>query len=350
MGYSISRPASDGRASNEVAMHRFAWVLIVAAALRMTILANTGGLAPQIVDEQHYLTLAAGLVERGELSFEPGMPTSIRPPLYPAFIAGVWNVTDVGRLQPVRFAQILLGLWTALLVYQLGLALFNPKVAMAAGAVTAFYPSLIISNFLLLTETLFTFLLVAMIFAVVRTIQRPSALGSALVGVLLGAAALTRSVLWPFPLLLAPLMFVALPGTRVSRMTFAVLMIAGYVGAVGPWALRNTRLQGVLTIVDTMGGMNLRMGNYEYTPEDRMWDAVSLTGDRSWTHGLREELPGVHTEGERERWARAKAFAYMREHPGITLRRAIIKFADFWGLEREYLAGLAMGLYRPRRR
>ena len=59
MGYSISRRASDGRVSNEVAMHRFAWVLIVAAALRMTILANTGDLAPQIVDEQHYLTLAA---------------------------------------------------------------------------------------------------------------------------------------------------------------------------------------------------------------------------------------------------------------------------------------------------
>ena len=41
-----------------------------------------------------------------------------------------------------------------------------------------------------------------------------------------------------------------------------------------------------VTIVDTMGGMNLRMGNYEYTPDDRMWDAVSLQGEKSWVHGL----------------------------------------------------------------
>ena len=64
------------------------------------------------------------------------------------------------------------------------------------------------------------------------------------------------------------------------------LVLGGFLVVVTPWAVRNTRLQGVVTIVDTMGGMNLRMGNYEHTPEDRMWDAVSLTGDRNWIHGF----------------------------------------------------------------
>jgi hypothetical protein len=107
-------------------------------------------------------------------------------------------------------------------------------------------------------------------------------------------------------------------------------------------------LQGTLTIVDTMGGMNLRMGNYEYTPDDRMWDAVGLTGEKSWVAGLEAEHPGeVITEGVKEKWAQRKALQYMREHPGITLRRSLIKFADLWGLEREFMAGVQQGFYAP---
>jgi hypothetical protein len=103
-----------------------------------------------------------------------------------------------------------------------------------------------------------------------------------------------------------------------------------------------------VTIVDTMGGMNLRMGNYEYTPDDRMWDAVSLDGEKSWVRGLTSDPPGQPiTEGQKEKWAQRKAIEYIRANPGMTLRRAFIKFADFWGLEREFMAGVQKGLYAP---
>jgi hypothetical protein len=35
----------------------------------------------------------------------------------------------------------------------------------------------------------------------------------------------------------------------------------------------------------------------------------------------------------------------MRSHPLTTLKRSVRKFADFWGLEREYLAALQRGIY-----
>jgi hypothetical protein len=89
------------------------------------------------------------------------------------------------------------------------------------------------------------------------------------------------------------------------------------------------------------------MGNYEYTPDDRMWDAVSLTGEKSWAAGLETDHPGLVTEGVKEKWAQGKALQYMREHPGITLQRSLIKFADFWGLEREFIAGVQQGLFDP---
>ena len=94
-------------------------------------------------------------------------------------------------------------------------------------------------------------------------------------------------------------------------------MVAGAAAVMAPWAVRNSRLQGVPVLVDTMGGMNLRMGNYEHTPLERMWDAVSVPDSESWIVGIPAEPPdgGTWTEGKKERWARGLAVQYMREHP-----------------------------------
>jgi len=90
------------------------------------------------------------------------------------------------------------------------------------------------------------------------------------------------------------------------------------------------------------------MGNYEFTPDDRMWDAVALTGEQSWVYGIGTDLPGeTITEGRKDKWAQRKALEFMRAHPAVTLRRSFIKFADFWGLEREFMAGIQNGLYAP---
>ena len=37
----------------------------------------------------------------------------------------------------------------------------------------------------------------------------------------------------------------------------------------------------------------------------------------------------------------------MVSHPGTTVRRSFIKFADFWGLEREFIAGVQKGMFSP---
>ena len=177
--------------------------------------------------------------------------------------------------------------------------------------------------------------------------QQPRAWTALACGVVLGLAALTRSVLWPFPLVLCPMLAVLVPGTARSRIVLPLVLLSGFCLAIGPWVVRNTRLQGVFTVVDTMGGLNLRMGNYEHTPEDRMWDAVALEGEKNWSYALRQERPGEQlTEGQKDKWAQGKAVEYMVANPGVTLRRSIIKFSDFWGLEREYAAGIQQGLFR----
>jgi 4-amino-4-deoxy-L-arabinose transferase-like glycosyltransferase len=337
---------------SEKAMRRLVvGAFLVGLLARVIAIAHTGSLGAVIVDEQHYTQLAGHLARGDGFVAAPGQPTSIRPPLYPAFIASVWWTTGTQSLQAVRIAQCLLSLVTAALVYALGRRLYSASVGAMAAAAVWVYPSLIYLNVTILGETLFTLLLVAFVLATVALVDRPRLAVAVAAGALLGAAALTRSVVWPLPVLLCPLLLVALHGPLRRRAALSVLVLAGYAVVVGPWAVRNTRLQQVLTVVDTMGGMNLRMGNYEYTPEHRMWDAVSMKGEQNWAYALSvapEARTGEDfTEGMKDKWAQRKALEYMLAHPGTTVRRSLIKFADFWGLERSFAAGVSGGLYHP---
>jgi 4-amino-4-deoxy-L-arabinose transferase-like glycosyltransferase len=324
------------------------FVGLVAAGLllRLMILGQTDGLGTMIMDEQHYGEIARNIKAGNGFAWGPGELTSIRPPLYPGLLAAVWSLAGSESLQIIRFGQILLALATSGLVYLLGTRLYGERAGQWAALAVWLYPSLIFFNFLILTETLFTFLLVAFLLCAVMLVQKPG-VGIAIVcGMCLGLAALTRSVLWPTPLILCPLLALLLRGSLPRRILLPGLVLAGFAVVVVPWAVRNTRLQGVMTIVDTMGGMNLRMGNYEHTPDDRMWAAVGLTGEKSWAHGLPPDSPGAPmTEGRKEKWAQKKALEYMRAHPVETARRSLIKFADFWGLEREFIAGTRGGLF-----
>jgi 4-amino-4-deoxy-L-arabinose transferase-like glycosyltransferase len=337
------RAASATRSSQRLGI-----ILLAALAVRLVILAMTPHLGTRIVDEQHYHVLATSLVEGRGLASASG-PTSLRPPLYPALVAGLWSVTGSRSLQAVRAAQMLLGLATAALAFWIGRRLYDDGAGLVAAGIVAFYPALLLANTLVLTETLFTLLLTAFVASLVGLVQAPRPALALLAGVLLGLSALTRSVVWPFPGVLLPVLAWMLPTSLARRLACCVLLLAGFAALVGPWAVRNTRLQGVPVVIDTIGGMNLRMGNYEFTPHDRIWDAVSERGARSWIVGLPAHPPGggEWTEGQKERWARDQAVAFMRQHPGLTMWRAVIKFSDFWALDRDYAAAIQRGLFHP---
>jgi 4-amino-4-deoxy-L-arabinose transferase-like glycosyltransferase len=326
------------------------YALIVGLLVRLAILWRTPALGTEIVDEQQFRQIALNLLAGDGFGWGPGNLTSIRPPLYPGVLAAVWAVTGPQDLQVVRALQIVLALATTALVFLLGARVYDARVGRYAAALCWLYPSFIFFNFLLLTETLFTFLLVAWVLLAVMLVETPRTWIALLCGISLALGALTRSLLWPVPLLLCPLLAVCIEAPLRRRLELSCVVLAGYVVVIAPWAVRNTRLQQTVTIVDTMGGMNLRMGNYEYTPDDRMWDAVSLTGEKSWVYGIAAPEPGeVMTEGRKEKWAQRKALEYIRANPLTTLRRSFIKFADFWGLEREFIAGVHTGLFAPPR-
>jgi 4-amino-4-deoxy-L-arabinose transferase-like glycosyltransferase len=300
-------------------------------------------------DEADYNGLAVRLVERGEYCDEQGKLISLRPPLYPAMIATCYKLFGVENYQSVRALQAGLSLLTAALVYLLGAELYSQRIGLWAAAFTCFYPSFLAYNNLLLTEVFFTLLLTAACLTSLRAIKRESMRDFAVSGILFGLGALTRSVLWLFPLVFATFILACCSMPFRRRALAASALCIAFAATIAPWAVRNTRIQKTPTIIDVMGGRNLMMGNYEHTPLHRSWAAISIDGEKAWyrvlaaRHGPLEGL----TQGMIDKLAMRSGVGFVLQNPLLTLRRDFVKFLDFWQLEREVLAGASQGRFGP---
>ncbi len=329
------------------AHRRLAGILLLALLLRIGVCWFFQGVGLQVWDERDYNQIAVNLATSGEFAFEPGQPISLRPPLYPAMLAAVYSVAGVENYPAVRIVQVGLGLALVCLCYMLGCELLTRRTGLWAASLSAFYPSLVIYTGFLLTELQFATLLAAGCLAAVRSFRNQSFSWLALSGVLLALGALTRSALWPFPIVMVPFLVATWPGSLTRRMAAAVVFCLAFVSVLTPWAVRNTRLQQALTIVDCMGGRNLMMGNYEYTPTFRAWSAIEEQGERAWFNVLKRADPLARnvTQGQLDKRAMRYAAHYMAAHPIQTAQRDLVKFFNFWGLEREILAGVTRGFY-----
>jgi 4-amino-4-deoxy-L-arabinose transferase-like glycosyltransferase len=344
---SPSVPLETDRASERSSLTPLLTILFVAAVLRLGLWFYFADRPLRIFDEVQYNDIATNLVQDGEFALEKGRPSASRPPLYPAFLALTYRIFGLDNFAVVRFFQAILSLLTAVVVYYLGRELLPRKAALILTGLYAFYPSLLVFNNLILTETLFTFLLSSMTYALVRSLRGTTLGWLAVGGVFCGLGALTRSALYLFPPLAGIWLVFALKGGWGRRLLAAIVFGLTAYGTMLPWAIRNTQLEQAVVVIDTMGGRNFMMGNYRYTPLYRSWDAISLQGEQSWDTEIRNEYPYEKwsTQGKTDKIALRKGLAFVFQNPLLTLQRDTIKFFQFWGLERELIAGAGRGYF-----
>jgi 4-amino-4-deoxy-L-arabinose transferase-like glycosyltransferase len=289
-----------------------AWIVLIGAVLRIVLWLAFHGVTLQVWDERDYDRLAVNLLRHHQFAYEPGHPISLRPPLYPAVVAAVYRIAGEGSYPAVRLLQAGLSLLTIVVLYSLGAELESRRVGAWLAGLYAFYPSLLVYNNLLLSEVLFTTLVCATCLALVRSFRLGSIPMLMLAGVLLGLAALTRSVLWLFPVALGTALLATWPGNFGGRLRAVGALTVAFAVTLLPWAIRNLRLEGTFQAVDCMGGRNLMMGNYDYTPMFRAWDAISEAGERSWARVLHEAVPDVsgHSQGQWDKAALRYGLAY----------------------------------------
>lgn len=324
--------ANTGSSLGEKFLAEPVLLLIVAGLLvRLAILPALQEMKPYTYDEWDFNKLALNLVRTGDYALEPGKPTSLRPPFYAFFVAGIYKIAGEQNFQAVRLVQIFLNVGSAAILYFLVLEIANRKIALVASALCITYPSLWGHCYMLLTEVLFTFLLILGLFCIACFCQRDRLPYLACGSILLGLAALTRSALSFLPVLFLPFLVCAMRSPWSRRGVAAGVFLVCFLGTLAPWVVRNTLLNGTFTPVDSSGGRILR------------W---SINPDRP-AENSSETAPAKRTEGQLDRIALRHSVGYILERPWKLILHILTNFFWFWRLERELTSGLANGFFGP---
>lgn len=239
-------------------------ILLLALAVRAPFV-RTGAVQAELAlvgDESNYVFNAAGMLD-GTLADQDRLLPWMRAPLPSLVAAGAALLTGSNpawSIAPAIAVNIALSLALIGLVAAITRRLAGERAALLAALIMAVLPAWIFYPQLVLSETLFTTLLVWAIWWAVRAPAERAGRHWLMIGGLLGLAALCRST----ALTLLPLFWLmaAFQIRRVRPAIAAALLSTLALGAVvAPWTLRNIVVHGGAILVDTAGAYTLWQDN-----------------------------------------------------------------------------------------
>lgn len=245
------------------------------------------------------------------------------------FAPAVWLFGADGAVIPIRMMQSILLIAQAVLAGSIARRLFGKGAAeIIAVTIVAIYPFFLFYQGLLLSETLFTTLLVASFAALYWWRDRGLRLDIALVVTVLcfAAAVYTKATLTVFPpLLIAATAWSA--GARPHKAVAVLLTATGiYAALLSPWWIRNAAVLGTFVPFTTGAAQNLYIGNNADNPD----------GGVDWTRDVEpkiaERLLAIPNEVERQREFEKLAVDYIKANPGAFLHVTARKFVRFWNV------------------
>ncbi len=221
---------------------------------------------------------------------------------------------------------------TLLAIYAIGRrvggARSGERVGVLAAAFTGFYPYLLFQDLTVNDTAIFIMLLALSIWGAYRVANSKSAVAwrwAIFVGVTAGIGALTKTLIALMLPLIALWWWRELGFRRAFLSGLATALV--FVAVLMPWIIRNTQVQGTLTLISTNDGSNLYQGNNPCVADYLLkgWDA-------QWVDCLAPTPPGL-SETETSAWFRDQALAYLRDHPGDVPRLLLVKFITLWSPE-----------------
>lgn len=226
-------------------------ITIIGAALRFQAISTTVIDAPLRADARIYYFAALNIERWGVFSqASPGnlapKPDAFVPPGLPFAISPLVESPPTDRmLFRINTLQAILGSLTILLTFGFFRQFTTPAVALSAAMLTAISPHLVSLTTYLLTETLFTFLLMGGMFFLAYGWRKQNPLLAITAGILLGMSALTRSTTEYLPLILLFLLYWA-----ADRRPFIRIIVPAAVtglAVIAAWKLRNLMAIGALS-------------------------------------------------------------------------------------------------------
>lgn len=156
-------------------------------------------------DSVQYDRLGINLSQGHGFSLEDSSPftrTMFREPGYPVFLAFIYTIFG-HKIWVAVFIQIVLHALTAVITYLTAKEIFSERIAAVSGVVVALFPTLANMAGYILSETFFTFLLSLAMYIFLKCIKIEKLSWFMILGVIMGAAILTKVVTLFLPIALA---------------------------------------------------------------------------------------------------------------------------------------------------
>lgn len=202
---------------NRVEKIALALVMLLATVIQFTVVNGTSASDPFRADAGEYYSYAHNLKYLDTYSRSPTfevpiaartapVPDTLRTPGYPLFLYPFLDpMPTYAALDAITRAQAMLGVLSVFLAYLISRRFLGEGGAIAVAALSALSPHLATISTYVLSESLFTFLLLASVYAACRAFESGNYRWFAAAGLVLGLSALTRPTLQFLPFLaLAP--------------------------------------------------------------------------------------------------------------------------------------------------
>lgn len=238
----------------------------------------------------------------------PAEPTAFWPPGYPFALGALFKVFGVSVTAP-QVLNAVLGMLTIPLVFALGARCFNRGVGLAAAALFALFPNVIVSTPLLFPEPLFTLIFVGALLLLVSFPATGRWPPLVCFGFLVGLATLTRGqglVLVP----VAVVYWLMTAGWLTTARTTALALLTA-TAVITPWTARNAVEMHAFIPVSTNSAAALRVGHNEDSTGSTQWTDDKIDGFYMWQSLYR---PDWEVKGYREYTRLAVDYAFT--HPG----------------------------------
>ncbi|HXK34359.1 MAG TPA: glycosyltransferase family 39 protein [Dehalococcoidia bacterium] len=219
-------------------------------------------------DPSLYSILSDIMADGGGYTRPTGEPFAYYPVGFPATFAGLKKAGDIfgwerGALS-IKMMNGVLSAFTVVLTYGLARRLLDRRVALVAGAIMAVFPSQVYYTGTVLSEPLFTFLLMAAMLVLFWSPWSRDGISYwrlGAVGLILSAATMTRGITLMLPLVLLAVWLLYIRDKKRALLQAAVLW-AGIAVLIVPWSIRNSVQFGTLVGPSTNLGDDLCIGNF----------------------------------------------------------------------------------------
>ncbi|MBL7190790.1 glycosyltransferase family 39 protein [bacterium] len=277
-----------------------------------------------ISDMIGYNEAAMSMILDGEYRVK-GVISAVRPPVYPFFLAFIYYIIGHDFLI-VRLIQAVIGALTAVLTFKIGAKMFDRSTGVLAGLAYALYTASWAFSDLLLTECLFTFLMMLSVWFMMKIFEMRSPWVLFWAGFFTAAATLARTAYAPYMgFIFAALVILRFRNIKlISRFALAVVI---FFMALLPWMMRTYYTKGAFTLNPKSGG------DFFLYNHSNIYHIIQNYEDISYQFRYNTD---TWDEVDKGRFGKKLAMEWIKKNPDLFVFKGVRMIMNIWGFDRDY--------------